>query len=138
MVGLPYLWGGTSFKAVDCSGFTKVIFFMNGWIIPRDASQQVHTGEWIDTTNGFDLLRPGDLLFFGKPATEATPERVTHVGMWIGNQEFIHASSYVRLSSVNERAPNYDAFNRNRLLRVKRLLGHPTGGIVQLNQAKVF
>src|SRR5699024_4878699 len=92
MTGAPYLWGGTSTKGMDCSGFTKTIFFMNGWVIPRDASQQVHAGESIDTSEGFDNLRPGDLLFFGRPATETSPQRVVHVGMWIGNNEFIHSS----------------------------------------------
>ncbi|GHB53716.1 C40 family peptidase [Persicitalea jodogahamensis] len=127
MMGLPYLWGGTSYKGVDCSGFTKTIYLLNGWVLPRDASQQVHSGTLVDTDRGFDKLRPGDLLFFGTKAGETTAEKVTHVGMWIGNGEFIHASGKVRVSSMNARAPNYDDFEKNRFIRAKRLLGNARG-----------
>lgn len=127
MTGVPYLWGGTSTKGVDCSGFTKTIFFMNGWVIPRDASQQVRAGEVIDTSEGFDNLRPGDLLFFG-----SSPQRVTHVGMWIGNNEFIHSSGRVRVSSVDPEAENFDEFNTNRFLEAKRYLGHKQGNIINV------
>lgn len=132
MKGAPYLWGGTSSKGMDCSGFTKTIYFMSGWIIPRDASQQVHAGKPVDTSNGFDNLQPGDLLFFGRPATDSTSQRVVHVGMWIGNNEFIHSSGRVRISSVDPEAENYDEYNLNRYLETKRYLHSKQGNIIDV------
>ena len=97
------MWGGTSVKEVDCSGLTRCAFFMNGLLLPRNASQQARAG----APAPLDDLEPGDLLFFGTPATDEKPARVNHVGIYIGGSRFIQASHYVRISSLDPSAPDY-------------------------------
>ena len=111
-MGIPYVWGGTSTKGFDCSGFTKNIFLLNGMQLPRDASQQVQCGETIDTNNGFENLKQGDLLFFGKKASNDKKERITHVAIYLDNASFIHASGEVKIQSLD---PSSEIFAPERL-----------------------
>jgi cell wall-associated NlpC family hydrolase len=125
LLGVPYLWGGTSTKGMDCSGFTKTVYLMNGLVIPRDASQQIMAGKNVDADLNFSNLEKGDLMFFGKKATDSTRQRVTHVGIWLdnGQGEFIHASGRVKLGSINPESTLYDHYNSNRYLGSRRYLG---------------
>jgi|TARA_B110000240_G_scaffold22641_1_gene23040 hypothetical protein len=136
MVGFPYLWGGTSSKGMDCSGFTKMVYLMNGFIIPRDASQQINAGKTVDSNLTFEGLEKGDLLFFGRKATTEKKQRVVHVGIWLGNDkmEFIHASGNVHINSLDETQTNYDAFNKNRYLGSKRYLSIEDEKIINLKE----
>ena len=120
-MGIPYVWGGATIKGFDCSGYTKTLFLLHGIELPRDASQQVRCGEEVNTDENFDQLQKGDLLFFGRKATEEQKEKVTHVAVYLGDLDFIHASGEVRIQSLD---PNSERFASNRLetyLRAKRV-----------------
>lgn len=121
-MGRPYLWGGTSTKGFDCSGFTKTLYFMNGWVLSRDASQQVYQGSEVSLKEDWRNLQPGDLLFFGRKATGDKPERATHVGMYEGESLFIHCSGMVKINSLDSIRPDFKKYYSENLLHVKRIL----------------
>ena len=127
LLGVPYLWGGTSCKAVDCSGFTKTSYYSQGIILARDASQQARYGEHPDFKDHKNL-QSGDLLFFGR-----TAQRITHVGLYLDNEDYINASGLVRVNSLN---PNDSKFKHNdpkSLVSVSRILNSlNTDGIIQV------
>lgn len=100
MMGQPYLWGGTSTKGVDCSGLVRICYFYNGLLLRRDASQQARTGEKIDSIS---KLKPGDLIFFDNVGRG----RVTHVGIYDKDGEYIHSSGRVGRNSLLENSPVY-------------------------------
>ena len=101
MMGSGYLWGGTSTKVTDCSGLVKVSYFANGIILQRDASQQALTGEIIKAED-WKEAELGDLLFFGSKSG-----RVTHVGIYLQDGEYIHCSGRVKLNSVDPEEKGY-------------------------------
>jgi hypothetical protein len=115
-LGLPYLWGGSSSKAVDCSGLVQSVYFMNGLILSRDASLQALHGIPVDISAGFSQLRKGDLLFFGS-------SRVTHVAVYKGDGEYIHSSGRVMINSLDSTRSNYSSYRKNSFLSVRRIIG---------------
>lgn len=112
----PYLWGGKSPFGIDCSGFTQLVFKLNGHKIPRDASQQVELGSPLSFV---EEAETGDLAFFDNEEGQ-----IVHVGLLLDNQSIIHASGQVRI----DRFDHYGIFHSERkkyshnLRVIKRIL----------------
>lgn len=94
-LGVPYKLGGSSRSGIDCSAFTQIVFKNNGTSIPRTTSQQYNVGQAVSKSN----LQQGDLVFFN-----TNGRSVSHVGIYVGNNNFIHASTSrgVMVSSIND------------------------------------
>jgi len=126
MNGTSYLWGGTSTKMADCSGFVKTIYFTGGIILARDASQQFLYGKEVDISTSFDALQPGDLLFFGS-VNDKGQKRITHTALYTGNTEFIHSSGMVKINSLDSTRTNYSSYLVKILMGARRVIGSETG-----------
>ncbi len=87
-LGTPYRWGGTTPSGFDCSGFVKYVFNENGIPLGRSSRVQAQEGESVRLSD----LRPGDLIFFKMHHRIRDHYRVNHVGLYVGNGQFIHAS----------------------------------------------
>jgi SH3-like domain-containing protein len=120
-MGLPYLWGGTSTKGVDCSGFVQSVYFRNGLIFARDASLQALHGVNIDISDGFVRLRKGDLLYFGSKVNGTS--HVTHTAIYLGNNEYINSAGRVLINSLDSTKVNFSRYRMKTLLSAKRVIG---------------
>mgnify|MGYP003978580471 FL=1 len=90
----PYLWGGRTPFGIDCSGFTQMVYRLQGIDLPRDAYQQAEVG----TTLSFvEESEAGDLAFF-----DNAEGKVIHVGIILDNNHIIHASGKVRIDRIDQ------------------------------------
>jgi cell wall-associated NlpC family hydrolase len=121
-LGRPYLWGANTPRGLDCSGFTKLVYFLNGIELNRNASQQALQGVEVPLDSDLAKLRKGDLLFFGFERGDERPGRVSHVGIYLGDKLFIQSSQLVRLSSLDPGSPIRDAMRIRGLLKARRVL----------------
>jgi hypothetical protein len=114
--GVPYLWGGTSWKGIDCSGFVQICYRMGGYMLPRDADQQ---HDALDHAVSREQMQEGDLIFFGR-------QRITHVGLALNNKEYIHAEGQlydrVVISSFDPEDAYYDQRLAGLVWGIKRVV----------------
>ncbi|MFZ9695076.1 MAG: C40 family peptidase [Chitinophagaceae bacterium] len=114
-MGVRYRFGGTTKKGIDCSGFTATVFASYcGVQLPRTSKRQYETCEKVES----DHLRAGDLLFFNTRG-----RGVSHVGIYLGNNKFIHAS----VSTGVMVSDSFESYYAKRFLGAGRLPSAPLG-----------
>ena len=112
--GVPYKLGGTDTRGFDCSGLVQYVFALHGLGMPRVVRDQVRFGQPVP----LDALEPGDLVFF-----ETTGDEVSHVGIAIGGDQFVHAPNARGAVRINRLTSGYWA---ERVVAARRLTPSPT------------
>ena len=107
---------------------------MNGLILARDASLQALHGKTIDISENYTELQPGDLLFFGRKASESTKAKVTHVAISLGGPNYIHESGMVKQNSLDPLSEIYSEYRKNSLLLAKQIINVKDDGILEIRQ----
>lgn len=124
-IGRPYLWGANTPRGMDCSGLTKLTFFLNGIELHRNASQQARQGVEVPIDRDLSQLKKGDLLFFGFERPGDRPDRVSHTAIYLGDKLFIQSSGRVCLSSLDPNSPIADQARIRGLIKARRVLPQP-------------
>lgn len=108
-VGIPYRWGGdTVVDGMDCSGFVRAVYNLCGISIPRTSRDQYKAGDAVTKID----LQEGDLVFFG-----AAADKISHVGIYVGNGKFVHAprrGEEIRVTAID------DAYFEKRFIGARR------------------
>lgn len=109
--GSEYRWGGMTEEGMDCSGFVYLIFRVNGLYLERDSKDQATMGMPVNQGS----LSPGDLVFF-----QTRGDRISHVGIYLGDGKFIHSSSRKRGVIISELS---NEFYKTRFVKATRIVG---------------